>query len=185
MPTTRQARQTRPTSAQKIRTGAKIVPTFWFEKDAPAAAEFYVSIFPDSHVDQVIPMAAESPSGPAGSVVTVEFTLAGQPFMAFHAGPLDSFNHALSLTVNCADQDEIDHYWEALGAGGEHEPCGWLKDRYGVSWQIVPTRLQDMMRDPDKQRARRVTEAMLKMEKLDLAELERAYEGSGSASSAR
>ena len=185
MPTTRQARQSRTASTQKIATGAKIVPTFWFEKDAPEAANFYASIFPDSHVDQVIPMAADSPSGPAGSVVTVEFTLAGQPFIAFHAGPLDPFNHAISLTVNCADQDEIDHFWDALGDGGTHEPCGWLKDRYGVSWQIVPTALQDMMRDPNKERAKRVTEAMLEMKKLDIAELERAYEGRGSSTTGR
>jgi predicted 3-demethylubiquinone-9 3-methyltransferase (glyoxalase superfamily) len=185
MPTTRQARQTPSASTQKIATGAKIFPFLWFEKDAPRAAEFYASIFPDSHVDHVSSLPADSPSGPAGSVEVVEFTLAGERFMAMSAGQMDPFNHAISLMVYCADQEEIDQYWEALGKGGTHEPCGWLKDRYGVSWQIVPAELQEMMRDPNKERAKRVAEAMLKMKKLDIAELERAYEGAGSSSTAR
>ena len=178
MPTTRLARESRTAQKPKIAQGAKIVPHLWFEKDAPEAAKFYASIFPDSRVDHVTPMPADSPSGPAGSVEIVDFTLAGQPFVAFSAGPLDPFNHAISLMVYCADQAEIDYYWNALGSGGTHEPCGWLKDRYGVSWQIAPAVMDEMIRDEDRERARRVAEAMLKMEKIDLAELERAYEGS-------
>ena len=148
------------TSKQKITSSSKIVPHLWFEKDADKAAKFYASIFPDSRVDRVTPIPADTPSGPAGSVDVVEFTLAGQPFMAISAGPLDPFNHAISFIVNCADQAEIDRYWEALSAGGTIEQCGWLRDRYGVSWQIVPTVLGEMMTDPDRARARRVTEAI-------------------------
>ena len=146
-------------SKQKITSSSKIVPHLWFEKDADKAAKFYASIFPDSRVDRVTPIPADTPSGPAGSVDVVEFTLAGQPFMAISAGPLDPFNHAISFMVNCADQAEIDRYWDALSAGGTIEQCGWLRDRYGVSWQIVPTVLGEMMTDPDRARARRVTEA--------------------------
>src|SRR5262249_33073267 len=120
---------------------AKIVPHLWFVDQAVEAAKFYVSLFPDSHVDSVTAIPAETPSGPAGSVSVVEFTLAGQQFQAISAGPLDPFNHAISFIVNCGDQAEIDRLWEALSAGGTIEECGWLRDRYGVSWQIVPTAL--------------------------------------------
>ena len=162
-------------STQKIAASAKIVPHLWFVDNAVEAANFYVSLFPDSRIDSVTPIPADTPSGPAGSVPVVEFTLAGQPFVAISAGPLDPFNHAISFMVNCDDQAEIDRLWEALSAGGEMEMCGWLKDRYGVSWQITPTVLGDMMKDPDRDRARRVIEAMLQMKKLDIAGLERAY----------
>jgi predicted 3-demethylubiquinone-9 3-methyltransferase (glyoxalase superfamily) len=118
-----------------------------------------------------------TPSGPAGSVAVVEFTLFGQAFMAISAGPLDPFNHAVSFMVNCADQVEIDRYWSALLDGGAPEQCGWLRDRYGLSWQIVPNVLGNMMTDPDRAKAKRVTEAMLKMVKFDIAALERAYAG--------
>jgi predicted 3-demethylubiquinone-9 3-methyltransferase (glyoxalase superfamily) len=155
----------------------KIVPHLWFVDQAVEAAHFYVSLFPDSRVDAVTPIPADTPSGPEGSVPVVEFTLAGQPFMAISAGPLDPFNHAISFMVNCDDQAEIDRLWDALATGGEIEMCGWLKDRYGLSWQIVPTEFADMMRDPDRARARRVTQAMLKMKKLDIAELRAAYHG--------
>jgi predicted 3-demethylubiquinone-9 3-methyltransferase (glyoxalase superfamily) len=155
----------------------KITPHLWFADKAVEAANFYVSLFPDSHVDGVTPVPADTPSGPAGSVQVVEFTLAGQQFMAMNAGPLDPFNHAISFLVNCADQAEVDRLWDALAAGGTIEQCGWLKDRYGVSWQIVPTVLGEMMKDPDRGRARRVIEAMLGMKKLDIAGLERAYRG--------
>jgi predicted 3-demethylubiquinone-9 3-methyltransferase (glyoxalase superfamily) len=154
---------------------SKIVPHLWFAEKAVEAARFYVSLFPDSQVDSVTDVPAETPSGPPGSVHVVEFTLAGQPFMAIDAGPLDPFNHAISFVVNCADQAEIDRLWDALSAGGSVEQCGWLKDRYGVSWQIQPAALGDMMRDPDRSRAGRVMEALLRMKKLDLAELRRAY----------
>jgi len=154
----------------------KITPHLWFVKEAEQAARFYASIFPDSRVDRVTVLPSDSPSGPAGSVKMVEFTLFGQSFLAISAGPLDSFNHAISLVVNCDDQNEIDRYWEALLQGGQAEQCGWLKDKYGVSWQIVPSELRRMMTDPDRDRARRATDAMLKMVKLDLAGLRSAYD---------
>jgi predicted 3-demethylubiquinone-9 3-methyltransferase (glyoxalase superfamily) len=156
---------------------SKIIPCLWFADKAEEAARFYVSLLPDSRVDSVTPLPADSPSGPAGSVQIIEFTLAGQPFMAMQAGPLDPFNHAISFTINCADQAEVDRLWDALSKGGTIEQCGWLKDRYGVSWQIVPTALGEMMKDKDKEKARRVAEAMLKMVKLDIAGLRKAYEG--------
>lgn len=162
-------------STQKITAGTTIVPHLWFAEHAAEAASFYVSLFPDSRVDSVTPVPADTPSGPAGSVAVVEFTLAGQPFTAISAGPLDPFNHAISFLVNCDDQAEIDRLWDALSAGGTVEMCGWLRDRYGLSWQIVPRVLGEMMKDPDRARARRVTEAMLKMKKLDIARLEEAY----------
>ncbi len=156
---------------------AKIVTHFWFADRAEEAAQFYVSLFPDSRIDQVATMPAESPSGPAGSVVIVQFTLAGQPYIALQAGPLDPFNHSISMLVNCDDQAEIDRLWAALLDGGTAEQCGWLKDRYGLSWQIVPTRLGELMADPDRVRGKRVAEAMLQMVKLEIAALERAYAG--------
>jgi predicted 3-demethylubiquinone-9 3-methyltransferase (glyoxalase superfamily) len=156
---------------------SKIVPHLWFPEKAAEAARFYVSLFPDSRVDSVTPIPADTPSGPAGSVEVVEFTLAGQQFLAMAAGPLDPFNHAISFVVNCADQAEVDRLWDALSEGGTVEMCGWLKDRYGVSWQIVPTALGELMRDTDRQRAARVAKAMLGMKKLDIAGLRRAYEG--------
>jgi predicted 3-demethylubiquinone-9 3-methyltransferase (glyoxalase superfamily) len=155
----------------------KITPHLWFVDNAEEAARFYASIFPDSRVERVTAIPADTPSGPAGSVAVVEFTLFGQQFMAISAGPLDPFKHAISFMVNCADQAEVDRYWDALLDGGAPEQCGWLKDRYGVSWQIVPTVLGEMMTDPDRAKAKRVTEAMLKMVKLDIAGLRRAYEG--------
>ena len=158
-------------------TPSKIVPHLWFAEKAVEAANFYVSLFPDSRVDSVTPIPAETPSGPAGSVQVVEFTLAGQQFMAINAGPLDPFNHAISFVVNCADQAEVDRLWNALSAGGTIEQCGWLKDRYGLSWQIVPTVLGELMKDPDRGRARRVMQAMLGMKKLEIAGLQRAHAG--------
>jgi predicted 3-demethylubiquinone-9 3-methyltransferase (glyoxalase superfamily) len=156
----------------------KITPFLWYAKDAEEAARFYTSIFPDSRVTGVTTLPSESPSGPPGSVRVVSFELFGQPFTAMTAGKLDDFNHAISFMVDCADQDEVDRYWNALlEGGGATEACGWLKDRYGVSWQIVPGALMRMMADPDRVRAKRVTDAMLKMIKLDLATLQRAYDG--------
>jgi predicted 3-demethylubiquinone-9 3-methyltransferase (glyoxalase superfamily) len=163
--------------SQKATIAAKIVPHLWFVDQAVEAANFYVTLFPDSRVDSVTPIPADTPSGPAGSVPVVEFTLAGQPFMAISAGHLDEFNHSISFIVNCADQAEVDRLWKALSEGGTIEQCGWLRDRYGVSWQIVPTVLGQMMKDPDRGRARRVMNAMLQMKKLDIARLEHAYNG--------
>jgi predicted 3-demethylubiquinone-9 3-methyltransferase (glyoxalase superfamily) len=157
---------------------SKIVPNLWYTDKAEEAAAFYVSLLPNSKVDSVTPLPADTPSGPAGSVKVVEFTLMGQPFMAIGAGPLDPFNHAVSFAVLCDDQAEIDRLWAALAQGGKTEQCGWLKDRYGLHWQIAPTVLGEMMKDPDRARAKRVAQAMLKMTKLDIGELKRAYDAS-------
>jgi predicted 3-demethylubiquinone-9 3-methyltransferase (glyoxalase superfamily) len=160
---------------------AKITPCLWYTDKAEEAARFYVSLLPDSRIDNVSTLPADTPSGPEGSVQVVEFTLAGQPFMAMTAGPLDPFNHAISFMVNCDDQAEIDRLWAALSKGGTVEQCGWLKDRYGVSWQIVPTVLGEMMKDKDRAKVRRATQAMLKMVKFDIAELQQAYRGEAAA----
>ena len=158
----------------------KITPFLWYSKEAEEAAKFYASIFPDSHVNGVTSLPSESPSGPPESVKVVEFVLCGQSFVAMSAGPLDPFNHAISFVVNCDNQAEIDKYWNALLQDGSAEQCGWLKDRYGVSWQIVPAVLGKMMGDPDRAKAKRAADAMLKMVKLDIAALEAAYEGTAS-----
>lgn len=156
---------------------SRIIPSLWYSDKAEEAAAFYASVLPNSKVDSVTALPVDSPSGPAGSVKVVEFTLVGQPFMAMSAGPLDDFNHAVSFTVECEDQREIDRLWQALGEGGTIEQCGWLRDRYGLCWQIVPKILGEMMKDPDRTRAKRVAEAMMKMVKLDVAGLRKAYEG--------
>jgi len=155
----------------------KITPFLWYSKEAEEAAAFYVSIFPDSRVNRVSALPSESPSGPPGSVKIVEFVLFGQSFVAMTAGPLDPFNHAVSFVVNCENQAEIDRYWDALLRGGSPEQCGWLKDRFGLSWQIVPTVLGEMMADPDQAKAKRAADAMLKMVKLDIAALKAAHAG--------
>jgi len=156
----------------------KITPFLWYSKEAEEAARFYVSIFPDSRVTRVVTMQSESPSGPPGSVKIVDFILFGQSFSAMTAGPLDPFNHAVSFVVNCDDQREIDRYWDALLDGGTAEQCGWLKDRFGLSWQIVPKVLAEMMADPDRVRSKRTSDAMLTMVKIDIAGLEAARAGS-------
>jgi len=149
----------------------------WFEKDMEAAIRFYASLIPGSRIDYVTPLPADSPSGPAGSVRMAGFTLGDQRYMAIEAGPLDPFNHAFSIVVACEDQAEIDRLWAALSEGGRTEQCGWLRDRWGLSWQIVPRRLGELMGSPDPAVARRVTEAMLKMVKFDIAGLEAAAGG--------
>ena len=155
----------------------KIVPFLWYSKEAEQAAAFYASVFPDSRIIRVTTMPSESPGGPPGSVKIVEFLLCGQPFVAMTAGPLDPFNHAISFVVKCGDQAELDRYWNALLEGGHAEQCGWLKDRYGLSWQVVPTVLGKMMADPDPVRAKRAADAMMKMVKLEIETLQKAYEG--------
>jgi predicted 3-demethylubiquinone-9 3-methyltransferase (glyoxalase superfamily) len=155
----------------------KITPFLWYAKEAEEAARFYCAIFPDSRIGRVTTMQSESPSGPPGSVKVVDFALFGQRFTAMSAGPLDPFNHAISFVVNCADQAEVDRYWNALLDGGSAEECGWLRDRYGVAWQIVPTKLAELMSDPDPVRSKRVSDAMLKMVKIDVAALQAAYDG--------
>ena len=153
----------------------KITPFLWYAKEAEEAAAFYASLFPDSRVLRVMTMPSESPSGPPGSVKLVDFVLCGQSFTAMSAGPLDPFNHAVSFVVNCDDQAEIDKYWNALlDNGGTAEQCGWLRDRYGVSWQILPKVLAEMMNEPDRAKAKRVTDAMLQMVKIDIAGLQAA-----------
>ena len=155
----------------------KLMPCLWFNGEAEEAANFYVSLLPDSHVDKVWRSPADTPSGPAGMVLTVDFTLAGQPMQGLNGGPEFKFDEAISFAIECEDQAEVDRLWEALTAnGGEPGPCGWLKDRFGLSWQIVPRELNELADDPDTERARKAVEAMLKMGKIDVAELRRAVE---------
>ena len=156
----------------------KIVPHLWYVREAEEAARFYATVFPDSRVDRVTAMPAESPSGPAGSVVVVEFTLCGQAFMSISAGPHHEFNDAVSFLVNCDSQAEVDRYWNALlNNGGKPQACGWIIDKYGLRWQIVPTVLGEMMVSKDKAKAKRVTEEMLRQVKFDIAKLEAAFNG--------
>jgi predicted 3-demethylubiquinone-9 3-methyltransferase (glyoxalase superfamily) len=154
----------------------KIYTHLWYATQAEEAAKFYAGIFPDSRVDGVWALPSDSPSGPAGSVKVVDFTLLGQCFQAITAGPHHEFNDAISLVVLCDDQAELDRYWNALLAnGGKPQACGWLIDRYGLRWQIVPARLDEMMREGDSARAKKVADVLLKMVKLDIADLENAY----------
>ena len=157
---------------------SKIAPCLWFDGEAEEAARYYVSLLPDSRVDHVQKNVTDSPGGKAGSVLVVEFTLAGQRFMALNGGTRFEYTHAVSFHIACADQAEVDRLWDALSAGGgKAEQCGWLKDRYGVSWQIVPTVLPKMLADPDPAKAQRAMQAMLGMIKLDIAGLQAAYDG--------
>jgi NADPH:quinone reductase-like Zn-dependent oxidoreductase/predicted 3-demethylubiquinone-9 3-methyltransferase (glyoxalase superfamily) len=162
----------------------KINPFLWYSNQAEEASAFYTGIFPDSRVVSVTAMPTDSPSGPAGTVKVVEFVLCGQTFIAMSAGGADAFNHSVSFVVNCEDQKEVDGYWNALLAGGgEPEACGWLKDRYGVRWQIVPTIMFEMMADPDKAKAKRACDAMMTMIKFDIAKLKAAFDSMGSPTS--
>lgn len=156
----------------------KIVPQLWYTKDVEEAARFYASIFPNSSVDRVSSLQADSPSGPPGSVVVVDLTLFGQKMTAFAAGKHHDFNDAVSFMVHCDSQAELDRYWNAIvDHGGKPQACGWIIDRYGVRWQIVPTRFGEMMRDPDQEKVKRATKEMLSQVKLDLAKLEAAFNG--------
>ncbi|MDT0396110.1 MULTISPECIES: VOC family protein [Streptomyces] len=149
----------------------------WFDGQAEEAANFYVSVFDDSGVGDIVRNTGAAP-GTEGSVLTVEFTANGQKFVALNGGPEFTFNEAISFQLDCADQAEIDHYWEKLvEGGGEHGPCGWLKDRFGVSWQVNAVRLTEMIGDPDRRKADRAMKSMMTMTKLDIAELEKAYAG--------
>jgi predicted 3-demethylubiquinone-9 3-methyltransferase (glyoxalase superfamily) len=161
-----------------VRTSTRIFPHLWYDKEAEEAARFYTSLFPDSRVHRVTSLMSESPSGPAGSVKVVDFTIMGQRFQAMSAGPHHEFNDAISMVVLCEDQAELDRYWDAfIQNGGKAQACGWLIDRYGLRWQIVPAAMEEMMSDTNAERSRRVTDAMLKMVKLDIAALEKAYRG--------
>jgi predicted 3-demethylubiquinone-9 3-methyltransferase (glyoxalase superfamily) len=152
----------------------KVTPFLWFNGHAEEAAEFYVSLLPDSRIDRIMRSPADTPSGPAGMALTVNFTLAGTRFVGLNGGPQFPFTEAVSFQIACGDQAEVDRLWAALSAGGAPGQCGWIKDRWGLSWQVVPTRLHELLADPDPGRARRAMEAMLKMSKIDVAELERA-----------
>jgi predicted 3-demethylubiquinone-9 3-methyltransferase (glyoxalase superfamily) len=155
----------------------KIAPFLWFDSQAEEAASFYVSVFGNSRILHVARYGATGP-GPQGSVMTVAFELNGLRFVALNGGPQFSFSEAISFVVNCETQSEVDELWEKLSAGGEEGRCGWLKDRYGLSWQVVPTVLPELLADPDPARSQRAIQAMLKMRKLDIAALRRAHAGS-------
>ena len=158
----------------------KISLCLWFDSQGEEAARFYTSIFKNSGMGRVArydEAAAKAAGRPQGSVMTVEFELDGQRFMALNGGPLFKFTEAISLVVNCETQTEVDHFWEKLSAGGQEVQCGWLKDRFGVSWQIVPTILPEMLQDKDPEKAKRVMAAMLKMKKIEIEGLKQAYGG--------
>ena len=163
------------------KTLSKIAPCLWFDGEAEEAANFYVSLLPDSRIDRVQKNVMDGPAGKAGTVLVVGFTPAGRRFLALNGGARFEYSHAVSFHVDCADQAEVDRLWDALSAGGAVERCGWLKDRYGVPWQIVPTALPRMLCDPDPAKARRAMEAMLGMVKLDIAGLEAAFAGGPAA----
>jgi predicted 3-demethylubiquinone-9 3-methyltransferase (glyoxalase superfamily) len=157
----------------------KITPCLWFESNAEEAVNYYISIFKNSKIARMAyygEAGAKISGMPKGSVMTILFQLDGQEFMALNGGPLDKFSHAISLMVNCKTQEEVDELWKKLSQGGEIEPCGWLKDKYGVSWQIVPTILGDMLQDEDVEKSEKVMEAMLEMKKLDIKTLKKAYQ---------
>jgi len=163
-----------------------LYPCLWFDGKAEEAAEFYTGLFPDSHIDKVWRSPADTPSGPAGMVLTVDFTVAGQRLQGLNGGDDFTFNEAVSLAYECEDQAEVDTLWSALTVdGGEPGPCGWLKDRFGLSWQIVPKELNRLMDDPDPERARRAMEAMLQMGKIEVDELRAAADGVAVGGSAR
>ncbi len=151
----------------------RITPNLWFDTQAKEAAEFYVSVFPNSKITNVTHYGEAGPR-PAGMVLTVDFVLDGQEYTGLNGGPQFIFDEAISLLINCADQDEVDYYWNALSEGGEEGQCGWLKDKYGLSWQVVPDELEKLVTDPDEGRAQRAMKAMLGMQKLDVAALRAA-----------
>ena len=153
----------------------KITPFLWFDDKAEEAMNFYVSIFKNSKVGSVTRYGEAGP-GPKGSVMTATFTLDGQDFIALNGGPHFKFTEAISFSVDCKTQEEVDQFWEKLSAGGQKSRCGWLKDKYGLSWQIVPTVLSELLADKDAKKSKKVMEAMLKMDKLDIKTLKQAYE---------
>ncbi|MEU1121709.1 MULTISPECIES: VOC family protein [unclassified Streptomyces] len=154
----------------------RITPNLWFDLQSEEAAQFYVSVFPNSEIKNVSYYGEGAPR-PAGTVLTVDFELDGQPCTAINGGPEFTFTEAVSFQIDCADQAEVDHYWTKLSEGGEEGPCGWLKDKYGLSWQVVPTVLGELITDPDPERSQRAMQAMLGMKKLDVAALQAAADG--------
>ena len=168
---------------EEMTTRQKIAPCLWFDRNAEEAAEFYVSVFPDSQIDHVARCAIDWPGGAAGDAIMVSFTLGGQQYDALNGGPAEPFNNAVSMTFRCEDQAEVDRIWEALASdGGEPMACGWLQDKFGLRWQVVPDAMIEMMRDKDPEKNRRLMEAMMGMVKLDIASLRDAYEGRGPSS---
>jgi predicted 3-demethylubiquinone-9 3-methyltransferase (glyoxalase superfamily) len=160
---------------------SKITPCLWFDGVAEEAAALYTSLFPDSRIDSVNRSPADNPSTPAGAVLTVEFTLAGQKFIGLNGGPDFPFTEAISLSIDCQDQAEVDRYWDALiDGGGSPSRCGWLKDRFGLSWQVIPKVLPELLGGSDHEGAARAMQAMLKMSKIDVAAIRLAYEGAAS-----
>jgi predicted 3-demethylubiquinone-9 3-methyltransferase (glyoxalase superfamily) len=158
----------------------KIVPCLWYDGDAEAAANFYVSLFPDSRVDAVHRSPSDYPSGSAGDVLTVQFTLAGRHYLGLNGGPEFPFTEAVSFQIDCDDQAEVDRIWDAiLAGGGKASQCGWISDRWGLSWQVTPRRLTQMIADPDRAAAQRAMQAMMTMVKIDVAALEKAFAGDG------
>lgn len=159
---------------------SKITPCLWFDGNAQEAADFYVTLLPDSRIDRILLAPADNPGTPAGAVLVVEFTLAGQAFMGLNGGPQFRFTEAVSFSIACDDQAEVDRLWAALEAdGGAPNQCGWIRDRFGLFWQITPRLLIEAMNDPDRARARRAMEAMMTMTRIDIAALERALDGAG------
>ena len=154
---------------------SKVTPWLWFDTEGEEAAELYTSVFPNSKIVEITRYGSAGPR-PEGTAMTVTFELDGQRVSALNGGSQFKHSEAFSFSVDCEDQDEVDYYWEKLGEGGEHGPCGWLKDRFGLSWQIVPRRLPELLGDPDREKAQRVMAAMLEMGKIEIAELERAAE---------
>jgi predicted 3-demethylubiquinone-9 3-methyltransferase (glyoxalase superfamily) len=151
----------------------KTIPCLWFDGQAEEAAEHYTSIFPNSKITSISRYGADTP-GPEGQVMTVNFTLDGVDYIGLNGGPQFPFTEAISFQISCADQEETDHFWDRLTEGGQESQCGWLKDRFGVSWQVVPTALMDALGDPDPGRAQRAMQAMLGMKKIDIGEIRRA-----------
>jgi predicted 3-demethylubiquinone-9 3-methyltransferase (glyoxalase superfamily) len=157
---------------------SKVSPFLWFEKEAEVAVKLYTSLIPNSRITGTTALPADSPSGPAGSVHVISFTLDGQPYTAMNAKGADAFNHAVSLVIACESQAEVDRIWDGfLKDGGRPEACGWLRDRWGLAWQVTPLVMFEMMASPDRAAARRASEAMMTMVKFDIAALERAFRG--------
>ncbi|MET1006342.1 MAG: VOC family protein [Propionibacteriaceae bacterium] len=157
---------------------SRLTSCLWFDTQGEEAATFYTSIFPNSEITEIVRYGEAGP-GAEGTVMTVTFSLDGEEFIALNGGPAFTFNEAVSFQINCASQDEVDHYWTRLSDGGEEGPCAWLKDRFGVSWQVVPVRLPELLADPDRDKAQRVMGAMLQMKKIDIATLELAAASAG------
>ena len=154
-----------------------LTPCLWFDKNAEEAAKFYAKTFPSSSVTAVHKSPSDYHNGKAGDVLTVEFTVLGQPFVGLNGGPMFKFSEAISFVVNCETQEEVDYFWSKLSAGGEESRCGWLRDKFGLSWQVVPVVLIEMLADKDTAKAKRVMHAMLQMDKIDIPTLKKAYDG--------